>query len=82
LVLLFSTRSALFLQTFSLCQKELVWRVFKLPNRMAIRRPLNEVVNKFENRRGCSHSLSSSAQFASASHIFNCLRTAAEISSY
>ena len=35
---------------------ELVWRVLKPPDRMAVRRPLNKVVIKHELRRGHSHS--------------------------
>ena len=60
-------------------KQELVQRVLKPPDRMAVRRPSNEVVGKFDFRRGFRRS-PNRVRFASSPHIFRCLRTAFEIS--
>ena len=59
---------------------ELVWQVLKPPNRMAVRRPLNEVVGKLKFRRGRSHS-PNSVRLISSFPVFCCLSTALEIGS-
>jgi hypothetical protein len=60
---------------------ELVWRVLKPPVRMAVQRPLNEVVGKLKPRRGCSHS-PKGVWLISSAPLFCCLHTALEIGSY
>ena len=62
-------------------KQELVRRVLKPPDRMAVRRPSNEVVDKFDFRRGFRRS-PNRVLFASSPHVFSCRRTVLKISSY
>ncbi|KAF8350324.1 hypothetical protein F5887DRAFT_1070517 [Amanita rubescens] len=62
-----------------LCPKELVWRVLKPPDRTALRRFLNGIVNKLELRRGLNRS-HSNARFVFIP-VFHCPRAASKIGS-